>query len=141
MEEKILEIFKKNRIYSDSDIFEKTEEFDFVDENEKDFYVDIDFIIENIDNYFSDYVQIVKKELLIDIWKEAQKEVFDKLLEEKNNLNIPEYFKNDFEKQKELYLALKILGKNYSVSPNQIIFTLNKFKAKYNRKDLQKELK
>lgn len=79
LENKLLEIFEKNKIYSDTTISKENIEFDFEDESGNSFLGDIKFINENSESPHSDYIQSVKLDLLKSIWKEAQRELLTEL--------------------------------------------------------------
>ena len=64
----ILKIFENNTVYSNSEVFEKYIEVFFEDYGEK-----IEFVVEESPIH-SEYDQIVKYELLEDIYKKAHKE-------------------------------------------------------------------
>ena len=70
IKETILKIFENNTVYlfSNSEVFEKDIEVFFEDYEEK-----IEFVVEESPIH-SEYDQIVKYELLEDIWKKAQEE-------------------------------------------------------------------
>ena len=73
IKETILKIFENNTIYSDSEVFEKTIEYEGEDKEGNESYEDIEFIIED-GMLYDEYLQIIKYELLEDIWKKAYKE-------------------------------------------------------------------
>jgi len=68
---------------------------------------------------------------------ENQMKVFEELLEkEKDKKNISRILENDLGKQKAIYLDLKKLGKDWGISPEEIIYVLEKYKPKYGRKNI-----
>ena len=68
IKETILKIFENNTLYSNSEVFEKYIEVFFVNHEEK-----IEFVVEESPIH-SEYDQIVKYELLEDIYNKAHKE-------------------------------------------------------------------
>lgn len=77
-EDKILQIFKKNSLYNDSEVFIKDFEIDAEDENENNIFYDEKFIVEDVGSMY-EYTQTVKLDFVEAIIKEAQIEILRQL--------------------------------------------------------------
>lgn len=89
VKEEILNIVKTNKVYSDSDINIKIIEIDGEDKNGDSVFFDVEFLIEDLDPQ-SEFTQIVKTDILEDVWKGAQMDLLDRFFK-CGILNVNEY--------------------------------------------------